>query len=140
MLIVFLAEWDWTGPELPVDRWWFFGIVLVLLVVAIWLIARLTSSATGDIDSSEIDRQMLSVISELRSQGELTSEEYRSVKSRLVERLSDQPPSADSEDSSHKVQQLQQTEGQQQPTTDTCDETTGTVTGDGGDPPHHQTS
>lgn len=83
-----LAEWDWTTPELPVDSWWFFMVVLVLLMVFIWAIARLTTRTTDDIDPAEIDRQMLSAVSELRSQGELSPEEFRSIKSRLVERLS----------------------------------------------------
>ena len=83
----FLADWDWTLPELPVDSWWFFTIVLVLLVVFIWVVARLTTHTTDDIDPAEIDRQMLSAVSELRSQGELTQEEFRSIKSHLVTRL-----------------------------------------------------
>lgn len=82
-----LAEWDWTLPDLPVDSWWFFTVVLVLLVVFIWVVARLTTHTTDDIDPAEIDRQMLSAVSELRSQGELTQEEFRSIKSRLVTRL-----------------------------------------------------
>lgn len=90
-----LAEWDWTSPELPVDSWWFFAVVLVLLMVFIWAIARLTTRTTDDIDPAEIDRQMLSAVSELRSQGELSPEEFRSIKSRLVERLS---PDSTSED------------------------------------------
>lgn len=82
-----LAEWDWTLPELPVDSWWFFTVVLVLLVLFIWAVARLTTHTTDDIDPAEIDRQMLSAVSELRSQGELTQEEFRSIKSRLVTKL-----------------------------------------------------
>lgn len=91
----FLAEWDWTSPELPVDSWWFFTVVLVLLVLFIWAIARLTTRTTDDIDPTEIDRQMLSAVSELRSQGELSPEEFRSIKSRLVERLAPDPTSED---------------------------------------------
>lgn len=119
MVFALFAEWDWTAPELPVDSWWFFAVVLVLLIFVIWGVARLTTSVTGDIDPAEIDRQMLTAVSELRSQGELTSEEYRSIKSRLVDRLSDQTSSADSEDSSHNDQQPQQNEGEQHQATDT---------------------
>ena len=88
-----LAVWNWSAPKLPFDEWWFFGVALVLLVVFIWLVARLLMPTTDDVDPAEIDRQMLSAVNELRSQGELTQEEFRSIKSRLVTRLSAKPDS-----------------------------------------------
>jgi len=96
MLFPILAEWDWTGPKLPFDEWWFFGVVLVVLVVFIWVIARLLMPTTDDVDPAEVDRQMLTAVNELRSQGELTQEEFRSIKSRLVKRLSTETGSKDS--------------------------------------------
>ncbi|MEP3477931.1 MAG: hypothetical protein ABJZ55_01670 [Fuerstiella sp.] len=74
-------------PELPVDSWWFFGSVLTALVVAIALVIRFVSSKTDDIDPVEVDRQMLSSVRELTRTGEITDDEYRSIKGRLVERL-----------------------------------------------------
>lgn len=82
-------------PALPVDNWWFLGFVLFLLIVCIWLVARLVPTATDDIDPAEIHRQMLTTVRELHSQGELTPEEYRSIKGHLVERLSLQPACTD---------------------------------------------
>ena len=93
-----LAKWDWSSPELPVDSWWFFAVVLVVLIFFIWVVARLTATATDDMDPAEIDRQMLTAVSELRSRGEITKEEFRSIKSRLVTRLSDDTRSNDSVD------------------------------------------
>lgn len=74
-------------PELPIDSWWFFGAVLTVLIVAIALVIRFVSSKTDDIDPVEIDRQMLSSVRELTRTGEITDDEYRSIKGRLVERL-----------------------------------------------------
>ncbi len=88
-----LAIWNWSAPKLPFDEWWFFGVALVLLMVSIWVVARLLMPTTEDVDPAEIDRQMLSAVNELRSQGELTHEEFRSIKSRLVTRLSAKPDS-----------------------------------------------
>ncbi len=119
MSLVVFANWDWASLELPVDNWWFCGFVLVVLIVAIWGVARLTASATEEIDPAEIDRQMLTAVSELRSRGDLTQEEFRSIKSRLVDRLSDLPQATDSDDSSHKEQQEQVDEGQLDQSTET---------------------
>jgi len=82
-------------PALPVDNWWFLGFVLFVLIVCIWLVARLVPTASDDIDPAEIHRQMLTTVRELHSQGELTPEEYRSIKGHLVERLALQPASSD---------------------------------------------
>lgn len=76
-------------PELPIDSWWFFGAVLAGLIIAIALVIRFVSSETDDIDPVEIDRQMLSSVRELTRTGEITEDEYRSIKGRLVDRLKD---------------------------------------------------
>lgn len=83
---------------LPVDSWWGFGIILVLLVLFVWAVVRLVSRETDDIDPAEVDRQMLTAINELHRRGDLSQEEFRSIKSQLVERLADRaaPDSADS--------------------------------------------
>lgn len=94
--LLMFAGWDLPALELPVYSWWFFTIVLVLLVLFIWAVTRLTTATTEDIDPAEIDRQMLTAVSELRSRGELTNEEFRSIKGRLVERLVTDTEEADS--------------------------------------------
>ena len=73
--------------ELPLDQWWFCVVVLIVLVFVIWAVARFTTSVTKDIDPAETDRQMLTAVRDLKTQGELTDEESRSIKSRLVDRL-----------------------------------------------------
>lgn len=118
MTCTLLADWTWEAPKLPVDNWWFLGVVLVVLIFSIWLIARLTTTATEDIDPAEADRQMLTAVNELHSQGELTIEEYRSIKGRLVTRLSDKLPSDDSEDSSQKDHLGEHPEGPTHQTTE----------------------
>ena len=82
------------------------------------MIARLTTTVTDDIDPAETDRQMLTAVNELHSQGELSEEEYRSIKGRLVTRLSNKPPPSDSEGSAQEAQVEQEIEGPQQPATD----------------------
>jgi hypothetical protein len=128
MTRILLAEWTWKAPELPFDSWWFLGVVLLLLVCLIWVIARLTTTVTDDIDPAEIDRQMLTAVNELHSQGELSEEEYRSIKGRLVTRLSNKPPPSDSEGSAQEAQAEQEIEGPQQPATDNPKTTHGTET------------
>ena len=97
-IVDFLFTEEWAIP-LPIDSWWFCAVVLIVLVFAIWLIARLTTSVTEDIDPAEADRQMLTAVAELKSRGELSSEEFRSIKGRLVERLSDEAAPTKSADS-----------------------------------------
>jgi len=118
MALTFFADWSFKAPELPVDNWWFVGTVLVVLIILIWVVVRLATSATEGIDPAEIDRQMLTAVSELRSQGELTPDEYRSIKGRLVGRLSEGLPSPDSEGSAQKGQGHLEVKGQGLNTTD----------------------
>lgn len=100
-------------PELPVDSWWFFGAVLTALVVAIGLIIRFVSSKTDDIDLVEVDRQMLSSVRELTKTGEITDDEYRSIKGRLVERLKlseDEQKSSEDSQTSEEIEDQDETE------------------------------
>ncbi|MEO2017000.1 MAG: hypothetical protein ABGZ53_21815 [Fuerstiella sp.] len=106
-----LANWDWSSPELPVDSWWFFVAVLFVLIFFIWVVARLTAAATDDTDPAVVDRQMLTAVSELRSRGELTQEEFRSIKSRLVVRLADETRSNDSVDLSTQDHRQEESKG-----------------------------
>lgn len=92
-------------PALPVHSWSFFLGVLVVLIFFIWVVARLTASVTGDTDPADDDRQMLGSLSEMRRRGELTDEEYRSIKSRLVQRLSAAPTATGSDDSAQNADQ-----------------------------------
>lgn len=129
------GEWNLEIPDLPVDSWLFCTVVLVVLVFFIWVVARLTSSATESIDPAEVDRQMLSAVTDLKSQGELTTEEYRSIKSRLVDRLSDERGTADSADSSDEDKPPQEKKGSVDTTTETPEGTEVFDKSDTGDNP-----
>jgi hypothetical protein len=68
-------------------NWWPSAIGLVCLVVLIWVIVRLVTRVNEDADPAAIDREMLSAINELHREGDLTPDEYRSIKGQLVRRL-----------------------------------------------------
>ena len=75
---------------------------MIVLVFVIWTVARFTTSVTKDIDPAETDRQMLTAVRDLKTQGELSDEEYRSIKSWLVDRLTEtsDPEDSDTDDES----------------------------------------
>ena len=74
--------------QLPDFTWWQFLFAATCLVVLIWSIVRFVSRVHEDVDPAESDQDMLSAISELRREGDLTEDEYRSIKSQLVGRMS----------------------------------------------------
>lgn len=129
------AEWTWSIPEMPADSWLVSAIALIILMFFIWLIARLTTSANEDIDPAETDRQMLTVVTELKSRGELTPDEYRSIKSRLVTRLSDATDGDDSDESVENDQHHQENECELRSTTETPE---GTTVSDDAQPTHER--
>ena len=60
------------------------GAVIALgIMIMFWIRSRFRDDADSDTDP----HSMLTQIRELRREGELTDEEYRSIKGRLVERL-----------------------------------------------------
>lgn len=64
-----------------------FGMLAALIWAIVWIKARYG----GHEDPAVADHQMLSQLGELRRQGDLSEEEYRSIKGRLVERLDGSP-------------------------------------------------
>lgn len=72
----------------PLSSWMFFLAGLVGLIVLIWLVVRLIARVNEDSDPAEADRDMLLTLAELRREGDLTQEEFRSIKSRLIQRMS----------------------------------------------------
>ncbi len=80
---------DWLDLlQLPDFNWWQFLFAALCLVVLIWSIVRFVSRVHEDVDPAESDQDMLNAISELRRQGDLTEDEYRSIKSQLLARMS----------------------------------------------------
>jgi hypothetical protein len=79
---------DWMKLlQLPNVSWWQFLFASACLVVAVWGILRLVSRVNEDVDPAEADREMLQRLNELRREGDLTEDEFRSIKSQIVGRL-----------------------------------------------------
>lgn len=79
---------DWLDLlQLPEFNWWQFLFAALCLMVLIWSIVRFVSRVHEDVDPAETDQDMLNTISELRREGDLTEDEYRSIKSQLMGRM-----------------------------------------------------
>ncbi len=63
------------------------GSLLLALSVAAWIINRIRLRYRDNDGPEEGDQQLLLQISDLRREGDLTDEEYRSIKGRLIKRL-----------------------------------------------------
>lgn len=89
MAIVAKRTNDWLDLlQLPDISWWKFLFATACLVILIWSVVRFVSRIHEDVDPAESEQDMLNAISELRRQGDLTEDEYRSIKSQLVDRIS----------------------------------------------------
>lgn len=66
--------WQWIG-------------LLVALMVLVGLIIRVRTLFREDEDSTAVDHQLLSQITDLHREGDLTADEYRSIKGRLIQKL-----------------------------------------------------
>lgn len=79
----------WWLKPIPIgaESWLGFAVVLIALIIFIWLIGRLVTRVTEDSDPAETDRQMLTAVNDLHRKGDLSQEEFRSIKSQLVDRL-----------------------------------------------------
>lgn len=71
----------------PLYSWVGFLFAAIGLVVLVWWVVRLVARVNEDTDPAEADREMLLALSELHQEGDLTPEEYRSIKSQLMGRL-----------------------------------------------------
>lgn len=72
--------------------WELFGLVLAVVLalgVLVWLVVWIRAWFTGDDDPAVGDHELLASIRDLRREGDLTDDEYRSIKSCLVDRLDD---------------------------------------------------
>ncbi len=69
-------------------KWSAVELILLVLSVSIlfWLIIRVRSWFREDDDVDEMNHEMLLQFRDLRRQGELSDEEYRSIKGQLTER------------------------------------------------------
>jgi hypothetical protein len=62
------------------------GLIL-LITLLVWSIFRIRSWFREDEDPAALDHEMLSRFGELHREGDLSEEEYRLIRSRLVERI-----------------------------------------------------
>ncbi len=79
---------DWAKLlQLPNVTWFQFMVAAACLVVLIWAVLRLVARVNEDVDPAEADREMLLALNDLRRQGDLTDDEFRSIKGQIVGRL-----------------------------------------------------
>ncbi len=65
-------------------QWLILAVVVALLIgLSLWI----KSILTGDDDTANTDHEMLSQILELKRRGELSPEEFRSIKGQLTTRI-----------------------------------------------------
>lgn len=87
-VFVLLKTISWYDlPKWPLSSWLWFLAAMFGLTIMIWVIVRLVARVNEDTDPAEADREMLLALSELHQEGDLTPDEYRSIKSQLVGRL-----------------------------------------------------
>jgi hypothetical protein len=67
-------------------------IAAVVLVLLIWAILRILSKMNEDVDPAEADREMLQALRDLRREGDLSEDEFRSIRGKLATRLNTLQP------------------------------------------------
>ena len=74
----------WEGT---MGEWLIFSVTLMVLIVVTWSVHRWwVQSRQGD-DPASVDRDMLTAIRDLKREGDLSDDEYRSIKDQLVDRI-----------------------------------------------------
>ncbi len=103
-VVTLAAKLD-LDKTIEVGMWW--GLVLILLLVGIWLIVIIRSRFRGREDHAATAHLMLSQLGELHREGDLTDDEFRSIKNRLINQIdgevregesADKPDSFDNEE------------------------------------------
>jgi uncharacterized membrane protein len=74
------------GDFIDQSLWAGIGLVVALLVLA-WLVYRLRAWYGDDADSTDGNHELLTHLRDLRREGEVSEEEFRSIKGRLTERM-----------------------------------------------------
>jgi len=80
---------DWARLlHLPDINWLWTLLAGAGLVVVIWGILRFVSRVNEDVDPAEADKEMLLALQDLRREGDLSEDEFRSIKGQILGRLS----------------------------------------------------
>ena len=74
-------RWYQYQQTMPLWQW---GVVIVAVSVAIWLIVRLRSYFREDADDADQTLEMLTQFRDLHQQGGLSDDEFRLIRSRLA--------------------------------------------------------
>lgn len=80
----------WKMLHLPDVSWLELLGAAACLVVVIWAILRFVSRVNEDVDPAEADKQMLQALMDLRREGQVSEDEFRSIKGQIVSRLNTQ--------------------------------------------------
>ncbi len=67
--------------------WYWWVILFAVVALAVWLLFRIRARFRGHEDPAEDDHRLLMQIGEMHREGGLSEEEFRSIKSRLIEPL-----------------------------------------------------
>ena len=115
---------DWAKLlQLPNVTWLQFLVATVCLIMLILAILRLVARVNEDVDPAETDREMLQALHDLRRQGDLTDDEFRSIKGQIVGSLNMNFQAAGTTRSSAKIAKKVLVENQNTPNeTEVCDE------------------
>ena len=79
-----ISAWELLGEIVAISLGAF-----VVSAVAIWLIVQIKSRYCDNEDPKVAEHEMLVEIRELHRQGDLSEQEYRSIKNQLIQRIGD---------------------------------------------------
>lgn len=82
-----LAQRRRYDPLQSLSSWVPLLIAAVVLILLIWAILHFLSKMNDDVDPADADRQMLQALRDLRREGDLSDDEFRSIRGKLATRL-----------------------------------------------------
>lgn len=82
-----LAQRRRYDPLQSLSAWAPLLIAAIILILLIWAILHFLSKMNEDVDPADADRQMLQALRDLRREGDLSEDEFRSIRGKLATRL-----------------------------------------------------
>ncbi|MEZ6045561.1 MAG: hypothetical protein R3C11_08285 [Planctomycetaceae bacterium] len=73
-----------TIADMVADSWYLYAGLLLAVIGMIWVIIQLRTRLRDDTDRMADHWQLLQQMQEMHREGDLTEEEYRSIKGRLI--------------------------------------------------------